>query len=197
MTVSPPHESKQYSCRSGPRAFAARRRALLAVLAVMTIATFGALADGPRAAATADRLVVAAPVAPFAVQRSASLPSQPWLAGHRGVDLAATAGEPVTAPATGVITFVGFVVDRPVVSIRHDQGLVSSFEPVDSTAAVGDVIMRGDVIGTVADAPLHCVWRQCVHWGLRLDGAYVDPLDYLEGFGPIRLLPADDQGSGA
>jgi len=28
-----------------------------------------------------------------------------------------------------------------------------------------------------------------VHWGLRLDGVYVDPLDYLEGFGPVRLLP--------
>jgi murein DD-endopeptidase MepM/ murein hydrolase activator NlpD len=162
----------------------------------MHIATVGALAYGPRAEATTGRLAVSAPVAPFAVQRLASLPSQPWLAGHRGVDLDAAAGEPVTAPATGVITYVGFVVDRPVVSIRHDQGLVSSFEPVDSTAAVGDVVMRGDVIGTVADAPRHCVRRQCVHWGLRLDGTYVDPLDYLEGFGPIRLLPPVDQGSG-
>jgi murein DD-endopeptidase MepM/ murein hydrolase activator NlpD len=131
-------------------------------------------------------------VAPFAVERLASLPRQPWLAGHRGLDLAAEAGEPVAAPAIGVVTYVGFVVDRPVVSIRHAQGLVSSFEPVDSTVAVGDIVARGQTIGTVADAPLHRVRRQCVHWGVRLDGAYVDPLDYLEGFGPIRLLPTGD-----
>ncbi len=69
---------------------------------------------------------------------------------------------------------------------------MSSFEPVDSMAAVGDIVTRGQPIGTVATTPHHCAKRQCVHWGVRLDGAYVDPLDYLEGFGEIRLLPPSD-----
>ncbi|NYI41847.1 M23 family metallopeptidase [Demequina lutea] len=167
------------------------RHAFLGALAVLAALSIGVLACAHPADAATRRVALSAPVAPFTVQRLASLPPQPWLAGHRGVDLAADTGERVTAPATGVVTYVGFVVDRPVVSIRHVQGLVSSFEPVDSTAVVGDIIARGQTIGTVADTPLHCVRRQCVHWGLRLNGTYVDPLDYLEGFGPVRLLPTD------
>lgn len=129
------------------------------------------------------------PMSPVTVARLASLPTEPWLAGHRGIDLVASVGDPVTAPAAGVVSFVGFVVDRPVVSVRHAQGLVTSLEPVDSNASVGDVVVRGQPVGTVAASPGHCSPRACVHWGLRLDGVYVDPLDYLEGFGPVRLLP--------
>lgn len=108
------------------------------------------------------------------------------------MDLKAIVGAPVTAPADGVVSYVGFVVDRPVISIRHDQGLVTSLEPVDSTLAVGDTVVRGQTVGVVADAQRHCGQKACVHWGLRLNGTYVDPLDYLEGFGPIGLLPVGD-----
>ncbi len=166
------------------------QRVFLGALAALVVMSIGVFTDAPPANAVPDRLVLSAPITPFAVERLTSLPQQPWLAGHRGLDLDAHVGEPITAPATGVVTFVGFVVDRPVISIRHDQGLVSSFEPVDSTAVVGDIVARGKTIGTVTDARDHCARSQCVHWGLRLDGTYVDPLDYLEGFGPIRLLPA-------
>ncbi len=88
------------------------------------------------------------------------------------------------------MTFVGFVVDRPVLSIKHAQGFVSSFEPVDSTLAVGDIVTSGETVATLAALPRHCSPVTCLHWGVRLDGAYVDPLDYLEGFGPVRLLPS-------
>ena len=192
MTAGPGIVPKRRACGPSRQALPPHRHALLGALAVLAVLLIGVFADAPRADAVTGRLVLSAPVAPFTVERLASLPAQPWLAGHRGLDLAADVGEPVTAPASGVVTYVGFVVDRPVVSIRHDQGLVSSFEPVDSTAVVGDIVARGQAIGTVAKTPLHCAQRQCVHWGVRLDGAYVDPLDYLEGFGPIRLLPADD-----
>jgi murein DD-endopeptidase MepM/ murein hydrolase activator NlpD len=149
----------------------------------------GLFDNAPPADAVAGSLVLSAPMAPFTVERLASLPPQPWLAGHRGLDLAADVGETVASPAAGVVTYVGFVVNRPVVSIRHDQGLVSSLEPVDSTAVVGDIVARGQPIGSVAETPLHCARHQCLHWGLRINGTYVDPLDFLEGFGPVRLLP--------
>lgn len=139
--------------------------------------------------AASGHLLLSAPVTPFTVQRLASLPQQPWLAGHRGLDLDADIGQPVTAPSAGVVTYVGLVVDRPVLSIRHDQGLMSSFEPIDSTLVVGDIVAKDHVIGMVASSGHHCATGPCVHWGLRLDGAYVDPLDYLRGFGPVRLLP--------
>ena len=54
--------------------------------------------------------------------------------------------------------------------------------------AVGTEVARGEPIGTAADAAGHCAPGACVHWGVRLDGAYVDPLDYLAGFGPVVLL---------
>lgn len=105
------------------------------------------------------------------------------------MDLSAvTAGE-VKAPAAGVVSFSGVVVDRPVISIRHANGFVSSFEPVTATVEVGTSVRKGQAIGTVANVRGHCAPAVCVHWGLRLNGTYVDPVDYLEGYGPVRLLP--------
>jgi spore coat polysaccharide biosynthesis predicted glycosyltransferase SpsG len=44
-------------------------------------------------------------------------PTQPWLAGHRGVDLRATAGAPVLAGGAGTVTFAGWVGGLPVVAV--------------------------------------------------------------------------------
>lgn len=189
MTVSLGFGSRRQAQVQLPFAPVARRRAFLFALAALAFLSIAVFTSGSRADAVPVRPLLSAPVVPFSVERLASLPQKPWLAGHRGLDLDANIGAPVTSPATGVVSYVGFVVDRPVLSIRHDQGLVSSFEPIDSTAVVGDIVARGEAIGTVAEAPHHCARSACLHWGLRLSGEYVDPLDYLEGFGPIRLLP--------
>lgn len=190
MTASPEFGPRQRTREPLARGHVAYRRLCLGALALLGVLALGVFSHAAPADATYGHLPLAEPVTPFTVQRLASLPPQPWLAGHRGLDLEADIGQPVSAPASGVVIYVGFVVDRPVLSIRHDQGLVSSFEPLDSAVGVGDIVSKGDGIGTVADAGHHCAASPCVHWGLRLDGAYVDPLDYLEGFGPIRLLPS-------
>lgn len=93
------------------------------------------------------------------------------------------------SPAAGTVTVAGTVVHRGVVAITHAGGFVTALEPVTATVAVGDVVAAGQSIGTVSDQPGHCGASPCVHWGLRRDGVYVDPLDYLSGFGQIRLLP--------
>lgn len=133
----------------------------------------------------------ASPVDPFSVARLASLPAHDWLPGHRGIDLTALVGGAVTAPASGEVTFAGVVVSRPVVSLRHAGGFISSFEPVDATVRVGDVVDVGDPLGTVSTVASHCSPATCVHWGLRREGRYVNPLDHLSSFGPVRLLPLD------
>ena len=70
-------------------------------------------------------------------------PDKPWMSGHRGVDLgAAHDGVPVTSPAAGTVSFVGVVVDRPVITIDHGNGLRSSFEPVDSPLRTGSAVAR-------------------------------------------------------
>ncbi len=123
---------------------------------------------------------------PHAVVRPFIAPATPYGAGHRGIDIAAVADATVHAPADGTISFAGVVVDRPVLSIQHDGGLVSSFEPVASTLAAGAVVHRGDPVGTVLDG--HC-GAVCLHFGVRLHGEYVSPLNYLGGIPRSVLLP--------
>ena len=123
------------------------------------------------------------------VEALARLPAQPWLAGHRGIDLLAGPGQEVMASAAGVVSFVGVVVDRPVLSIRHDDGALSTVEPVDAVLDVGARVTPGEVIGSVNEAPGHCAPEICVHWGIRVAGKYIDPLDVLAGFGRVVLLP--------
>lgn len=122
-----------------------------------------------------------------AVLRPFDPPAERWLSGHRGADLAGSPGDAVSAPAAGIVSFVGPIVDRPVIVIDHGPGLLSSFEPVRSTLAVGAIVGIGDEIGMIATGA-HCDAR-CLHWGLRLDGEYIDPLLTIRDTRPSILLP--------
>jgi murein DD-endopeptidase MepM/ murein hydrolase activator NlpD len=121
------------------------------------------------------------------VLRAFDPPPKPWMSGHRGVDLAAASDRtPVTSPAAGTVSFVGVVIDRPVITIDHGSGLRSSFEPVESTLAVGSVVAEGQVVGTTI--PGHCA-TPCVHWGVRRGEDYVNPLQFVVDLRPSILLP--------
>lgn len=122
------------------------------------------------------------------VLRSFAPPPKPWLSGHRGVDLGfAATGTAVMSPAPGTVSFVGTVVDRPVVTIDHGGGLRSSFEPVESPLVVGTAVGAGEVIGTVL--PGHCTAALCLHWGVRDGEEYVNPLRFVLDLRPSILLP--------
>jgi len=121
-----------------------------------------------------------------ALARPYVAPSGPYAAGHRGIDIRSPAGSQVLAPDDGVVHFVGFVVDRPVLSIEHAGGVLSSFEPVQSELVAGDRVARGQVIGTLL--PGHCA-APCLHLGARVDGEYVNPLLFLGGVGWSVLYP--------
>jgi murein DD-endopeptidase MepM/ murein hydrolase activator NlpD len=123
---------------------------------------------------------------PHAVTRPYQPPVSTYGRGHRGVDIAAPEGAVVRAPAGGVVHFVGFVVDRPVISIRHHDGVLSSFEPVESDLRRGDEVEAGSPIGTLL--PGHCD-APCLHLGTRVLGQYVSPLRFLGGIPRPVLLP--------
>ena len=120
-------------------------------------------------------------------------PDQPWLAGHRGVDLEATPGQRVLAPADGRVVFVGRVGGKPVVVVDHG-GVRSTFEPVEPSVRVGQRVRQGQVIGRVG-REAHCQER-CLHWGLKRGEEYLDPLvlvgrDGSAGTaGTLRLVPS-------
>lgn len=109
-------------------------------------------------------------VAPFAK------PKTQYSAGHRGFDLNATEGELVLAPTDGQILFVGKVVDRHVLTIETETGLLLSLEPVVSDYEVGEYVTQGDAIGLV-DKGAHCS-EKCVHLGVRDNGEYINPLRF-------------------
>jgi murein DD-endopeptidase MepM/ murein hydrolase activator NlpD len=108
--------------------------------------------------------------------------------GHRGVDLAGGAGMPVLAAAAGTVLFAGPVAGRPVVSIRHDGGLRTTYEPVLPVVSPGDRVTSGQRIGTLQPGHPECAAVACLHWGLLRDDEYLDPLQLLSP-GPLRLLP--------
>ncbi len=130
---------------------------------------------------------------PRTIVREFEAPPTPYAAGHRGIDLRAPGGTEVLAPEDGVVHFAGVVVDRPVLSLRHADGLLSSFEPVTTELAKGDAVQAGEVIGTVADGG-HCAGG-CLHVGARLGSSatgadeYVSPLLFLGGVPRAVLLP--------
>ncbi|MBM2617613.1 M23 family metallopeptidase [Actinoplanes sp. LDG1-06] len=124
------------------------------------------------------------PVVPPTVTRPFDPPAQPWLAGHRGVDLAAPPSTVVRSAGAGTVVFAGRVAGRGVVSVAHAGGLRTTYEPVTATVAPGDVVARGDPLGRLE--PGH----PGLHWGLRRGPVYLDPLALL-GLGRVRLLPLD------
>jgi murein DD-endopeptidase MepM/ murein hydrolase activator NlpD len=126
-------------------------------------------------------------IAPRLIEAYAAPPS-PYAAGHRGIDLAAAAGDTVVAPADGTVHFAGVVVDRPVLTLDHGSGVLSSYEPVVvSGLSAGDTVARGSPIGIVG-AGAHCS-NACLHVGVRIDGAYVSPLLFFDRVPRSVLLP--------
>jgi hypothetical protein len=165
-------------------------RCAVVVLAIALAITPGGPMTADAAAASA---VAAAPSwrwptsPPGAIVQPFEAPPGPYAAGHRGIDLGAAAGQAVLAPAIASVQFAGIVVDRPVVTLRVDEHVLVSFEPVAAEAPVGAALAVGQRFGTVAVGG-HCGDR-CLHVGVRVDGQYVSPLLYFAGVPPAVLLP--------
>jgi murein DD-endopeptidase MepM/ murein hydrolase activator NlpD len=158
---------------------------------VVSASLVGGVAPGPARATHGDatpRAVWSWPVAPpHPVVRPFSAPEHAWSPGHRGIDIGAAPGTTVTAPDDGVVRFSGTVVDRPVLSITHADGVISSLEPVTSDLSAGEAVSRGATVGVVVAG--HSSDADAVHLGARLDGEYVSPLLMLGGGRPSVLLP--------
>ncbi len=114
-------------------------------------------------------------------------PVDRWDRGHRGIDLRAAPGEVVVASAAGTVSYAGVLAGRGVVVVDHGT-VRTTYEPVDATVRVGDVVGVGVPIGRVGYGG-HCS-GSCMHWGLRSGDAYLDPRLLLAL--PIRLMSADE-----
>lgn len=128
---------------------------------------------------------------PGPVVRGFDPPDQPWLAGHRGVDLLGAIGADVVAAMAGRVVYAGTLAGRGVVVVSHGA-LRTTYLPVTPTVAVGAQVGTGQVIGRLTGGH-GCPGGTCLHWGLKRGDTYLDPLSLLDA-GPVRLLPATATG---
>ena len=127
------------------------------------------------------------PVSPPHVSRGFEAPVDRYSPGHRGVDIVSATASEVRSPASATVRFVGRVVDRPVLTLDHGGGVLSSYEPIDSSVVAGETVERGQPLGALATGG-HCA-AACLHVGVRVDGEYVSPLLFFDRVPPSILLP--------
>ncbi|MBM6404743.1 M23 family metallopeptidase [Phycicoccus sp. CSK15P-2] len=130
------------------------------------------------------------PLAPRpSVARSFVAPRTRYGAGHRGLDLRSPVGATVRAVEGGVVTHVGVLAGRGTVTVRHADGLRSTYEPVVGTVGHGETVVAGQPLGTVGvGTSSHCAPDSCLHLGAVRGRDYLDPYPLLAG-GRVRLLP--------
>ena len=172
-----------------PRQIRAHERRLVVVLA--TVAAVLCSLARPTGASAAPVDPVPAGVWPLQpepqVVRAFDPPDSPYGSGHRGVDLAGAVGQVVHTALAGRVTYATTLAGRGVVVVDHGRTR-TTYEPVTATVRVGDVLARGQPIGTLALAGSHCFPAACLHWGWKRGDTYLDPL-LLVGGGPVVLLP--------
>ena len=135
--------------------------------------------NGPRLWTGRWRAPVIAPGSGrFGVLRSYNgAPPSDW---HHGHDFSATEGEPIVAPAAGLVVFAG---ELPVhgngVILDHGAGVYSGYwhmAAVDVTQGVQ--VDQGDQLGFVGNTGLSVGAH--LHWEVIVHGQDVDPMQWLE-----------------
>jgi murein DD-endopeptidase MepM/ murein hydrolase activator NlpD len=97
---------------------------------------------------------------------------------HRGIDFKGKRGDPVFSPNRGAVVFA----DRRITTgttlvLDHGQGIFSLFFHLDSIdVKVGETVRKGEKIGTIGSTGIAA--GPHLHWGLFINGVYVDPSDW-------------------
>ncbi len=113
---------------------------------------------------------------PFGAQRIVNgKPKSP----HSGIDIAAPAGTNIVTPLAGRVLLVAdMYLNGKTVAIGHGNGLVSIFSHMSSTAVkLGDWIDTRQKIGEVGASGR--ATGPHLHWGVRFNGARVNPASML------------------
>ncbi len=95
---------------------------------------------------------------------------------HGGIDIAATEGTPIIAPADGVVIDTGdYFFNGNSVFIEHGLGLQTFYAHMSRIdVEEGQRIYQGDVIGAVGATGR--VTGPHLHWSVGLNGTWVNPL---------------------
>jgi murein DD-endopeptidase MepM/ murein hydrolase activator NlpD len=99
-------------------------------------------------------------------------------ASHLGIDLASLANSPVQAANTGKVIFAqDLYIYGQTVIIDHGQGLYTLYGHLsDISAAVGQTVTKGDIIGTTGTTGLSM--GDHLHFGFLIHGVPVNPIEW-------------------
>jgi hypothetical protein len=165
-------------------------RRSVVVLAVLVVVALVAGVLAPPAGAGDDLSVVRyRPPVDGPIVDHFDPPAQRWQAGNRGIDYGVPAGTVVVAAADGEVVFAGPVAGALHVTVRHADGLRTSYSFLAETSVhAGQKVRAGQQVG-VAGGP--------VHVGVRTpDGTYLDPEALFAGLlePRVRLVPGAEDG---
>ncbi len=101
---------------------------------------------------------------------------------HNGLDIAASPGTPVYAPADGVVSFAGYDPGYGrLVSIDHGFGLVTRYGHNSQIfVKVGQKVSRWDIIAAVGNTGRST--GPHLHYEVRVENVPVDPMNYIIEF---------------
>jgi murein DD-endopeptidase MepM/ murein hydrolase activator NlpD len=99
---------------------------------------------------------------------------------HRGIDFKGEVGDPVFAPGDGVTVFAEErITTGNTLVIDHGQGVFSLFFHLDSISILsGTVVKKGSRVAEIGSTGI--TEGSHLHWGLLVDGVYVDPNDWVK-----------------
>ncbi|WP_445326675.1 M23 family metallopeptidase [Sphingobium sp. AN641] len=97
---------------------------------------------------------------------------------HGGVDIAGATGDPVVAPADGVVVLAAdkpFTLEGRLLMIDHGRSLGSAFLHLSRIdVKLGDHVTRGQRIGAIGATGR--ATGPHLHWGMKWNAARIDPL---------------------
>ena len=156
--------------------------------AAVLAAVLGALGAPGTAASGATALGTYAWPVKGPIIRFFEQPATPYSTGHRGIDIAAPFGTPIRAPADGTITFAGWVAGSMFMTIDHGGGIKTTYSWLSGFAvSKGAAVHRDEVVAYTGHGHPE-VPTPHLHFGVRANGVYVDPLLYLEGLDLVSLI---------